>query len=513
MTGPDQGAAARQVDVAVIGAGFAGLGMACQLIRAGRRDFVVLERADEVGGTWRDNTYPGCACDIRSDLYSFSFAPNPGWRHRYARQPEIQRYLRDVVERFGLAGHLRTGHDVTNARWDPVAARWTITTTRGAFTARVLVAGHGPLIQPTWPGIPGLPDFAGERFHSARWNHDVDLRGKRIAVIGTGASAVQFVPELQRVAARLTVFQRTPPWITPRGDRDTSPRRRRAFARFPAAQRLARAGIFLGNEATHVLFAHSSAGRVVEWVTRRRLAGAVPDPALRAALTPGYRIGCKRILKSDDYYPALQQPNVELVTTRLARVEGAALVTDDGVRRTFDVVVAGTGFNATEPPLARIVRGADGRSLAEVWDGRMEALRGTAVAGFPNLFVLVGPNTALGHNSIVAMIEAQIGYILQALDHLDRTAAAAVEARADAQRTYSSAVQDALADSVWLRGGCTSYYLDARGRNTTLWPHRVTRFRAALRTFDAAEYLEHPARTKETAPLEHAALPASARPA
>jgi len=478
----------RHVRVAIIGAGFSGLGMAAQLTRHGIRDFLVVERAHEVGGTWRDNTYPGAACDIRSDLYSFSFAPNPGWTHRYGRQREILEYLKGVADRFELRPRILFGAELRRADWDDDAAVWRITTSVETFTADVLVSGNGPLIDPKWPAIPGIETFTGPRFHSARWRHDTYLAGKRIAVIGTGASAIQFVPELQKIAGRLTIFQRTPPWIIPRADGATSGGRRRWFARLPVVQRLARTAIFWSAEARFLGFRFKPIGRVFEAVSRRYLRSQVADPVLRAKLTPDYRIGCKRILISSDYYATLTKPCVELVTDAIASIEGHEIVTADGTRRRFDVLISGTGFDATHPSIAPLVHGRDGVSLAEAWSPHMSALRGTTVHGFPNLFLLVGPNTALGHNSMIYVIEAQLGYVLQALRFMDATSTRVIEPRAAAQAAYNERIQHELSDSVWTTGGCRSYYLDDGGRNTTLWPRRAAAFRAAVRRFDPTEY-------------------------
>jgi cation diffusion facilitator CzcD-associated flavoprotein CzcO len=477
----------RHTQVAIIGGGFAGLGMACELKRSGNDDFVVFERADEVGGTWRDNTYPGCACDIRSDLYSFSFAPNPDWSSRYASQPEIQAYLRRTASKFRVEPHLRFRHEVKQAYWDGDRGVWQIYTSGGQYTADALVAGAGPLIMPKWPAIPGLDSFGGPLVHSARWDHDVDLAGKRVAVIGTGASAIQFVPQVQRTAAQVTVFQRTAPWVLPRGDRPTSSRRRELFRRHPPLQRAAREWEFRVNELRHLPLAHEWIGRLVEGVALSYLERRVRDPELCAKLTPHYRLGCKRILISDDYYRAVTKPNVEVVTEPITSISPRGVITAGGASRDVDVLIGATGFAATEPPVAQVIHGRDGRSLAEHWASHMEALHGTTVAGFPNFFMLVGPNTALGHNSIVYIIEAQIRYVLQALDFVT-SRHVAIEPRVNAQRTYNERLQKTLEKSVWVRGGCTSFYLDASGRNSTLWPHRGARFRRTLRHFHPAHY-------------------------
>jgi cation diffusion facilitator CzcD-associated flavoprotein CzcO len=476
----------RHVRVAIVGTGFAGLGMAIQLRRHGEDDFVVLERAGDVGGTWRDNTYPGAACDIRTDLYSFSFAPNPDWSRKYGPQAEIQAYLRRTAEQFGVTSHIVFGAELTRAQW--TGSGWRLETPRETLTADVLVAGHGPLIEPVWPSIPGLETFAGPRFHSARWDHTAALEGKRIAVIGTGASAIQFVPELQKVAGRLAVFQRTPAWIIPRGDAPTTQRRRAAFRRFPLLQRVSRAWIFRMAELRFLGFRSKPVGGLFERVAKGFLARQIVDADLRARLTPDYRIGCKRILISSSFYPALGKPNVELVTSAITRIDGEALLTADGERREFDILVCGTGFDATRPPIAKVIFDESGHSLDDAWSEHMSALRGTTVAGFPNLFLLVGPNTALGHNSIVYIIEAQLDYVLKALDLMKSKHVGAIQPLPSAQDAWNARMQRDLGGSVWNSGGCTSFYLDATGRNTTLWPHRAAGFRRALSTFDPTEY-------------------------
>ena len=482
----------RHVRVGIIGAGFAGLGMAAQLVRHGRDDFLVVERAKEVGGTWRDNTYPGAACDIRSDLYSFSFAPKPDWRRRYAPQHEILEYLKGIADRFELRPRILFGAELLRAEWsdgdDTIDGRWTVETSRETFTCTVLVSGHGPLIEPKWPAIPGLEMFAGPRFHSAQWRHDVELAGADVAVIGTGASSIQFVPELQKLARSVTVYQRSAPWIVPRADGPTSPGRRRRFARYPALQRMSRAAVFAGAEFRFLGFRFGAVGRVFEAVSRAFLRREVSDPVLRAQLTPDFRIGCKRILISSDYYRALTQPNVTLVTERIASIDAEGVTTADGAHHRADVLIGGTGFDATHPPIARLIVGRGGVPLADRWAPHMSALRGTTVADFPNLFLLVGPNTALGHNSIVAIIEAQLGYVLGALDELDARSAGSLEPDPAAQAAYDAKLQRALRGSVW-ESGCANFYLDDTGRNTTLWPGTVLAFRRALRRFDAGDYV------------------------
>jgi cation diffusion facilitator CzcD-associated flavoprotein CzcO len=486
-------ASRRHVRVAIIGTGFAGLGMAIQLRRHGIDDFLLVERADDVGGTWRDNTYPGAACDIRSDLYSFSFFPKPDWANHYAQQPEILEYLRSAAEHFDLYPQILFGAELTSASWDDDELVWTIQTSRESFTAAVLVAGAGPLIDPKWPEIIGLDTFTGPRFHSARWDHGIDLAGKTIAVIGTGASSIQFVPELQKIAARVSVFQRSAPWILPRADAATSDLRRSLFSRVPLLQRASRRWIFTRAEAQFAGFRYARVGKLIESLALRYLRSAVEDPALRAKLTPTFRLGCKRVLISSAFYRAIAKPNVELIDEPIGSISGDSVRTTYGTTRHFDVLICGTGFNATKPPVARLLNGRGGVLLADRWSPHMSALRGTTVQDFPNLFLLVGPNTALGHNSIIYIIEAQLGYILRALAAMDRRNAVAIEPTPAAQSGYNEKLQRSLANAVWSTGGCTSFYLDDAGMNTTLWPHRAALFRRAVSRFRAVEYTFTPA--------------------
>jgi cation diffusion facilitator CzcD-associated flavoprotein CzcO len=484
------------VAVAIVGSGFAGLGTAIGLKRAGRHDFVVLERAEDVGGTWRDNSYPGCACDVPSHLYSFSFAPNPRWSRSFSPQPEIHAYLQRTARAFGVQPHLRFGAEVLSTDWDADTQRWTVTTTRGTLTADVVVVGSGPLSDPTTPDVKGLSSFGGASFHSAQWDHSWSAAGRRVAVIGTGASAIQFVPHLQKEAAALLLFQRTAPWVMPRFDRQISAWEQRLYARIPLLQRVVRTAIYWGRESHIIGFRYDQRlMRVAERLARRNLARHVPDPVLREKLTPTFTLGCKRVLLSNSYYPALAQPNADVVTDRIVEVVPSGIVTEaaDGSRTTHEVdtIVFGTGFRVTDPPVASRIH-VNGVSLKEHWGaGGMQALHGLAVAGFPNLFFLVGPNTGLGHNSIVLMVEAQVGHLLQALDVL-ATGYGAIEPRASVQEDYNQRLQVSLRKTVWNRGGCQSWYLDSRGRNTTLWPTFTFTFMRQLARFTAADYLLHP---------------------
>lgn len=485
--------------VAIVGAGFAGIGLAIRLCQRGTRDFVVLERADDVGGTWRDNTYPGAACDVPSNLYSFSFCPNPSWTRSFSPQREIHDYLRACARRYGVLAHVRFGHEVTGARWDADAQCWELATTQGSLRASVLVSARGPLSEPAIPDIPGLSSFAGTLFHSARWDHSHDLGAERVAVIGTGASAIQFVPEIQPVVGELTLYQRTPPWVIPRRDRAFTRLEHAVFRRLPLAQRAARAAIYWAREAYVLGFVGTPHRRrrrakVAAVAARRLLERQVPDPALRDKLTPRYELGCKRILISNDYYRALAQPNVEVVTEHIAQVRPHSVVTADGVERPVDTIVLATGFDVTGHAAAAHTVGRGGETLADAWASRLAAYKGTSVPGFPNLFLMVGPNSGLGHSSIVFIIESQIAYVLSALDRMRRDGIGSVEVRREAQQRWTEEIERRSARTVWAAGGCRSYYLDAQGRNVAIWPGSSWSFRQATRRFDAAAYVMTPAK-------------------
>jgi len=484
-----------QVETLVIGSGFAGLAMAVALERDGVTDFVVLERGDDVGGTWRDNTYPGAACDVPSHLYSLSFAPNAAWTRSFSDQPEIQAYLRRVADEHGVRPHLRTGTTVTEARWDEHARRWEVDTDRGGFTACFLINGGGALSDPALPRLRGLESFSGAVFHSARWDHGHDLAGERVAVIGTGASAVQLVPQIQPVVGRLAVFQRTPPWVIPRRDRAITRLERAAYSRVPVLARLTRQAIYWGRETFAYAFTRDTRLlRLPEALARRHIKRGISDPALRTTVTPDYTLGCKRVLISNDYYPALDQPNVEVVTTGIDRVTSTGIVDGAGVEHDLDTIVFATGFTTTDLPLAHHIRGVGGTTLAERWCEGMVANRGTTVDGFPNFFLLVGPNTGLGHSSQVFMIEQQVGYVSRLLAEVRRAGSAVIEVRREAVEEHTGAVRRRMERTVWTTGGCSSWYLDAQGHNTTLWPSFTFTFRSALAGVDLWSYrLDAPA--------------------
>jgi cation diffusion facilitator CzcD-associated flavoprotein CzcO len=480
-----------RVDTVVIGTGFSGLGMAIQLKRDGRNDFVVLEKADDVGGTWRDNTYPGCACDIQSHMYSFSFEQNPDWTRSFSPQPEIWAYLRRVTDSYGLRRHIRFGTEVTGARWDADEHRWHVTTAGGdEYVARFVVSGIGGLHIPNVPALPGIEDFAGPAFHSARWDHSYDLAGKRVAVVGTGASAIQFVPRIAPSVDRLTVFQRTPPWIMPKPDHAIPGWLRRLFRVVPGAQRAYRALLYWLLESRAMGFnGRPGIMKLAQRIALRHMHKAIADPVLRRKLTPDYVMGCKRVLIANDYYPALTRPNVSLVTDGIAEVRSHSIVDTAGVEHEVDAIIYGTGFHVTDAFDYVNITGVDGRDLSKDW--RTNGIRthyGITVAGYPNLFFLLGPNTALGHNSVVFMIESQIRYVAQAMALVERTGAAALEPKESAQARFQSDIQRKLVEGVWTQGGCTSWYLDAHGVNRTIWPGFTWRYWQRTRRLDPADY-------------------------
>jgi cation diffusion facilitator CzcD-associated flavoprotein CzcO len=481
---------ARHTHILIIGSGFSGLGMAIRLSQQGCADFLVLERGNDVGGTWRDNTFPGLTCDIPSHLYSYSFALNPNWSRSFSTQPEIQQYIRDVADRYEVRDKHMFGCEMTGARWNNAEARWEVQSNQGQFTADIIVFAVGVLCEPKLPDIKGIHTYNGEIFHSARWDHDFDLTGKRVAVIGSGASAIQIVPSIAPKVAHLDVYQRTAQWIFPRMIRSYTPLERIAFKYIPGLQRLFRAAVWVTRE----LYAISSlkfpmSAALLELIAHAKLRYEVRNPELRQKLTPNYRVGCKRMLISNDYHSALSRDNVDLITDGIKEINKHSIVTNDGTERGVDAIVLCTGFHVTDSPTHDIVTGRDGRSFSEVFDQEgIRAYKGTAVANFPNAFCMVGPNSGISYNSIIYMIESQINYIADAVATIERRGLRTFEVRKDLQSKYSQEVQRKMAGSVWLTGGCTSWFLDKHGNNSTLWPDFTFKFRQRLRRFDAAAY-------------------------
>src|SRR3712207_596484 len=480
--------------VAVIGTGFGGIAAAIRLKEAGISDLVLFEKSHDVGGVWRENTYPGAACDVPSHLYSLSFAPKADWSRRFAPQAEIHQYLRDVARDFGVLPHIRFGTEVLAAAFDEGTGRWRLDLAGGAVhEADVLITATGQLSRPSVPDVPGLDRFEGTLFHSARWDHGHDLTGKRVAVLGTGASAIQFVPAIAPRTASLAVFQRSAPYVLPKPDRAYQERAKTAFARVPGLLRLSRAANYGANELRslgfntepRLLFTHRAR-------FARFLEAAVADPELRAKVTPTDPMGCKRILMSNDWYRALQLPQVEVVTDRITEVRPRSIVTADGTEREVDTIVLGTGFRATEFLAPMRITGRGGRDLHEQWSDGASAYLGTVVPGFPNLFVLYGPNTNLGHNSIIFMLEAQVGWVVQAVRHLRRGRARWLDVRRDVAGAFDDWVQRRVRGTVFA-GGCRSWYLTESGRNTQNWPASTLTFRRRLHRLRPEDFETAPA--------------------
>jgi len=483
-------APSRHAHVIVIGGGLAGLATAIRFRSEGSDDFLVLERGDEVGGTWRDNTYPGAACDVPSHVYSYSFVLNPNWTRSFSGQAEIQDYIVGVARRYGVHDKYVFGCEATSARWIDSAAQWEIETSMGRFTADVVVAAFGALCEPSLPDIHGIDTFEGHIFHSARWNHEVDLTGKKVAVVGTGASAIQIVPAIAGKVAELQVYQRTAPWILPRLDRRYSALERLAHRHVPSYQRLLRLALYWAHEAQAVGLAKKPRlMKPLELLARAKLRLAVRDPGLRRRLTPDYGIGCKRILLSNNYHSVFRHDHVRLVTAGIAEVRANSIVTTGGAVHDADVIVLATGFQVTDSPTYRRIFGRDGRSLGEVFDdvGR-QCYKGTTIANFPNMFLLVGPNTGLGHNSMIFMIESQVNYVADAIATMRRRRIRSVEVRTEAQESFGRMLRRRLSGSVWNTGGCASWYLDKHGANTTMWPGFSFEFRRLTRKFDVDAY-------------------------
>jgi cation diffusion facilitator CzcD-associated flavoprotein CzcO len=461
---------ARRTDVLIVGTGFSGLGMAIELRRAGRQDFVLVEKAHEVGGTWRDNTYPGCACDIPSHMYSFSYDQNPDWTRSYSPQAEIHAYLRRVADDYDLRRSIRFGVEVESARWQEDTSRWTVTAVGGE--------------------VYDCRDFAGPTFHSAQWRHDLDLSGKRIAVVGTGASAIQFVPEIARQAGELLVFQRSAPWVLPRSDRPVPERTRQAFRRVPGLQRLYRDYLYWLLESRALGFnGHQRILQVAERMMRRYVERTVSDPVTRELLIPDYRLGCKRVLMSSDYLKLFEQEHVTLHGHGVSRLTARGVVGGDGLEHEVDVVIWGTGFSVTDSFSQLRITGVGDHDLAATFarDG-IETYLGMNVSGFPNLVFLLGPNTGLAHNSVVFMIEQQVKYVVRLLEEADARGAAAFDVTLTAQDSYNRALQAKLERGIWSTGGCTSWYLDSSGKNRSLWPGFSWRYWMQTLRVDADAY-------------------------
>lgn len=475
-----------QFDVVIAGSGFAGLCMAVKLKQAGIDNFLILEKDAQFGGTWWANAYPGCAVDVPSHLYCFSFAQNAGWTRRFARQQELLAYTRGVAREFGLERHIRTATSLDSAVFDEAGGFWRLATSAGPLSAKCVVAAAGALNRAATPELSGLASFEGKVFHSSRWDHGYDLRGKRVAVVGTGASAIQFIPEIADKVARLDVYQRTAPWILPRPDRAITGVEQWLLAKAPFMKWLYRAIVYTQHEARAILYLHAPGMlRAAQWLALRHLRQQVADPALRARLTPDYRLGCKRVLLMNTYYPALTRANVELVTDPIAQVRAHSIVSAAGAEREVDAIIFGTGFDVAQAMGAVDVRGRGGRRLFEAGH---EAYKGSTVAGFPNYFMITGPNTGLGHTSMIYMIESGVAYALDAIKTIRAQGLHSVEVKEDAQLAWNAALQRRMKGTVWSTG-CKSWYLDQEGRNYTLWPGFTFTYRRLTRRFDSENYI------------------------
>lgn len=477
------------LDALIIGTGFGGIGMAVQLQQAGVTNYLVLEKASDVGGVWRDNQYPGAACDVPSHLYSFSFAPNSQWTRKYARQDEIHGYIRHCADRFGVTPQIRFNSEVASAVFDEGDGCWQVTTTGGSvYHARAVISAMGQLNRPAFPQVPGIESFRGEVFHSARWRHDIDLSGKRVAVVGTGASAIQLVPAIVPQVKSLVLIQRSAPYVIPKPDRGYLDVEKLAFEQTPRLQAGSRIWQYLSHEYRALAFTSIQKFLAMPLMQfRRSLEQQVSDPGLRAKLTPTDPIGCKRILLSNDYYPALTQPHVTVVNGGVQAVDAGGITGADGVRHEVDVIIYGTGFRATEFLAPMQVTGVGGRDLNDAWQQGAEAYLGMTVSGFPNLYLIYGPNTNLGHSSIIFMLESQMTYIRQCVQKLVGERLRYLDVKPAAQGSYNDGVQARLRDSVWQKG-CSSWYVNEHGRNVANWPGFTFEYRWRTKRPDWSHY-------------------------
>jgi cation diffusion facilitator CzcD-associated flavoprotein CzcO len=475
--------------VAVVGAGFGGIGLGIKLKQAGIDSFTIFEKGGGVGGVWRDNSYPGLTCDVPSHLYQFSFEPNHDWTRRFPQRDEILAYLERVTDKYGLREHMRFATEVASADFDDERGHWVVRLVGGEeVAADVLVTATGQLSRPSFPDIPGLDQFEGDLFHSARWDHSCGMAGKRVAAIGTGASAVQYVPEVAKQAERLHLFQRTPGWVIPKPDRPYRPREKWLFRRLPFIVAISRRLTFIRFELfTFAMTRGYWLLRGYEWGYKRRLEREIPDPELRKKLIPNYPMGCKRVLISNDYLPALARPNVEVVCDDIESVTPRGVRTADGREREVDAIVLGTGFQTNEFLAPMAIRGRGGRDLDEAWRQGAEAYLGLAISGFPNMFMLYGPNTNLGAGSIITMLESQIGYVVEAVGQLRRTGARWMDVRGEVQDEFNREVQERLGDTVWT-AGCNSWYRNEHGKVTNNWAGFVTEYRRRTRRPDPADF-------------------------
>ena len=475
-------------DTIVVGAGISGIAAAHKMQQVGYDNYLVLEKASRVGGTWRDNSYPGCGCDVPSALYSFSFSPSHKWSHLFAKQREILSYLEEVVEQFNLTDKIVFKHELLNAEWDEAAGLWKLETSEGSYQAKTVIFSTGPITEPSLPKIKGIESFKGEMFHSARWNHDYDLTGKRIAVIGTGASAIQFIPQIQPLAKELYVFQRTAPWVLPKADMNLNDTAKGLVARFPVIQQTWRNSVAQILNGINFGLRNPAVLKPINALSRQLLRLQISDQTLRQNVTPNFDIGCKRLLFANNYYPALQQVNVSLIPHGLVEIDGNTVIAANGERHEVDVIILGTGFEVSHPPIGQRVKNANGVLLSELWkDSSPEAYLGTSIENVPNAFLVLGPNI-LVYDSFIGIAEAQIGYIVDGLLKIRDQNLKKLSIKKDALRYHNIRVQHHLKTTVFNAGGCKSYYLDQNGRNFAAWPWSLQDLRSQLKSLDLNKY-------------------------
>ena len=477
-------------DTIVVGAGISGIAAAYKMNQAGYHDYGVLEKADRVGGTWRDNNYPGCGCDVPSALYSFSFSPSHKWSHLFAKQPEILSYLEDVAAKFDLNKKIEFNNELVSAKWDQDNSLWKLETSKGLYQTKTVMFTTGPITEPSMPQVKGIETFKGEMFHSARWNHDYDLKGKRVAVIGTGASAIQFIPQVQPLAKELIVFQRTAPWVLPKADMDLNDTAKNIIKRFPVIQQTWRNSIAQILNGINFGLRNPKTLKPVNVLSRQLLKLQIKDEQLRKDVTPNFDIGCKRLLFANNYYPALQQDNVKLIPHGLVEIDGNTVISANGERHEVDVIIWGTGFEVSHPPIGKRVYDVEGKLLADRWkDSSPEAYLGTSIEGLPNAFLVLGPNI-LVYDSFIGIAEAQIGYIVDGLVKMKSQKIKQLVIKKEVIAKHNHLVQKHLKTTVFNAGGCKSYYLDANGRNFAAWPWSLKELRSRLKKMDLDHYYQ-----------------------
>ncbi|RLZ08208.1 NAD(P)/FAD-dependent oxidoreductase [Acinetobacter sp. 2JN-4] len=475
-------------DSFIVGAGISGIATAIRLDQVGYTNYKIIEKANRVGGTWRENTYPGCGCDVPSALYSYSFAPSAKWSHLFARQPEILSYLEEVSENFNVSSKIEFGAELTNAAWDNQRNLWVIDTNKGQYLSRTVVFATGPITEAQIPKLDGLETFKGEMFHSAKWNHDYDLTGKRIAVIGTGASAIQFVPQIQPLAKELYVYQRTAPWVVPKPDTDLGEVSKSLIAKYPLIQKTWRKAVAQSLNAINFGLRNPAVLKPVGELAKLILKFQIEDPELRKNVTPNFTIGCKRLLFANNYYPALQQENVKLIPHGLVKVEGNTVISANGERQEVDVIIWGTGFEVSHPPIGKRVSNEKGECLHDLWKSTSpEAYLGTSIENVPNAFLVLGPNV-LVYDSFIGLAEAQLDYIVDGLLKIKEQNIGKLNIKSDVIKKHNELVQKHLKTTVFNAGGCKSYYLDANGRNFAAWPWSLKKLKQRLKHMDLNDY-------------------------